>query len=223
MTIGTPGQTFEVIFDTGSSNLWVPATNCTNCGSKPKFNPTASSTYHANGEEFYIRYGSGPVSGFVGVDNVGVGSLTATGVEFAEITDVSGLGAAFSVGKFDGILGLAFETISVDHLPPVFVDLVKQGQVEEPVFGVYLSDASGSPGELTLGGVDNTKFTGELSYVPLSSETYWEVALDTITINGASVTTTKKAVLDTGTSLLAGPTADVKAIAAKVGAKPFFL
>ena len=107
MTIGTPGQTFEVIFDTGSSNLWVPATNCTNCGSKPKFNPTASSTYHANGEEFYIRYGSGPVSGFVGVDNVGVGSLTATGVEFAEITDVSGLGAAFSVGKFDGILGLA--------------------------------------------------------------------------------------------------------------------
>ena len=223
VTIGTPGQTFEVIFDTGSSNLWVPATNCTNCGSKPKFNPTASSTYHANGEKFYIRYGSGPVSGFVGVDNVGVGSLTATGVEFAEITDVSGLGAAFSVGKFDGIMGLAFETISVDHLPPVFVDLVKQGQVEEPVFGVYLSDASGSPGELTLGGVDNTKFTGELSYVPLSSETYWEVALDTITINGASVTTTKKAILDTGTSLLAGPTADVKAIAAKVGAKPFFL
>jgi len=223
VSIGTPGQSFEVIFDTGSSNLWVPANNCTDCGSKPKFNPSASSTYHSNGEAFNIRYGSGPVSGFVGEDDVTVGSLSVSNVEFGEITDVAGLGPAFSVGKFDGIMGLAFQSISVDDLPPVFVDMVNQGVVDEPVFGVYLSDASGSPGELTLGGVDSSHFQGELSYVDLSSETYWEVALSGMSINGGSVTKVTKAVLDTGTSLLAGPVDEVKAIAAKVGAKPFFL
>lgn len=223
VSIGSPGQDFSVVFDTGSSNLWVPASNCTDCGSKPKFNSGASSTFHSNGEAFDIRYGSGPVSGYVGEDQVQVGSLTAKNVEFGLVTDVSGLGAAFSIGKFDGIMGLAFQTISVDDLPPVFKLLVEQGAVTESVFGVYLSDASGSPGELTLGGVDSSHYTGDLTYVDLSSETYWEVALTGMTISGGSVTKVTKAVLDTGTSLLAGPVDEVKAIAAKVGAKPFFL
>jgi hypothetical protein len=37
LTVGTPAQTFQVIFDTGSANLWIPAANCTNCGFHPTF------------------------------------------------------------------------------------------------------------------------------------------------------------------------------------------
>lgn len=223
VSIGTPGQSFEVIYDTGSSNLWVPSAKCTNCGSHTKFNEGASSTYHKNGTVFKIQYGSGPVSGYVSQDDVSVGGLVAKDMQFAEVTDASGLGAAYSLGKFDGILGFAFDTISVDRMPVFFSYLVNGKEVAEPMFAFYLSDASGSDGELTLGGSDSSHYTGELFWQPLSSETYWEIALDDIKINGASVTTTKRGVLDTGTSLLAGPTADVKAIAAKVGAKPFFL
>merc|ERR1719228_1651200 len=58
MKAGTPGQQFNVIYDTGSSNLWIPAHNCSNCGAKPKFDASRSHTYKADGREFKIVYGS---------------------------------------------------------------------------------------------------------------------------------------------------------------------
>ncbi|RYY31439.1 hypothetical protein EON62_06400, partial [archaeon] len=131
VTVGTPGQTFKVIFDTGSSNLWIPANNCTNCGLHTKFNAGASSSYVANGAPFYIEYGSGPVSGYLGEDTVNMGGINVPGITFAEITDASGLGLAYDIGSFDGILGMAFQSISVDNLPPVFISMVNQGLVDE--------------------------------------------------------------------------------------------
>jgi len=233
--IGTPAQPFTVIFDTGSSNLWVPASNCskTSCLLKHKFNAGKSSTYHPNGSSFYIRYGSGPVSGFVSEDKVSFGvaagdsSAAAFEVKqtFAEITDPSGLGGAFAIGKFDGILGLAFQTISVDDITPVFVNMVNQGLVAESLFAFFLSSEIDPPvpaiakGELIFGATDPKHYTGELSYVPLSSETYWEVQADSLTV-GSFTSTSKRAVLDSGTSLLAGPKDEVAAIAKALGAKP---
>jgi len=220
VSVGSDGQTFPVIYDTGSSNLWVPAANCSNCGSKTKFDASKSKTYKPDGREFKIRYGSGPVSGYVGDDDVSCGSAKITGQDFGLITDVSGLGTAFKIGKFAGILGLAWDTISILHLKTVFGNMVEQ-KIEAPVFSVYLSNASGADGELLLGGIDDTHYTGDITYVPLSSTTYWEIALDGLNVKGTSMTTVKKAIVDTGTSLLAGPVSEVKAIAKEVGAIPF--
>merc|ERR1711879_913397 len=69
------------------------------------------------------------------------------------------------------------------------------------------------------GGVDSKHYTGDFKFVPLSSTTYWEVALDGVKLGGASVSSTKSAIVDSGTSLLAGPSAEVKAIADNLGAK----
>lgn len=168
-------------------------------------------------------YGSGPVSGFISNDDVTVGGLTVNHVDFAEITNVTGLGPAFALGKFDGILGMAWNSISVDDIPTIFSDFVKQGLVDEPVFAFYLSSDSSKQGELTLGGIDSNHYTGDIFYEPLSSTTYWEIKLSGMKINGNSVTNVDKAILDTGTSLLAGPTDEVKKIAKAVGAKPFWL
>merc|ERR1712151_680711 len=52
-----------------------------------------------------------------------------------------------------------------------------------------------------------------------SSETYWQVTLDDVKLGGVSVSSTRSAIGDAGTSLLAGPSAEVKAIAEKLGAK----
>jgi len=221
VSVGTPPQTFNVIFDTGSSNLWIPAANCSNCGFHPKYDSNHSSTYVANGTEFRIEYGSGPVAGFLSDDTITWGGLKVQGQRFAEITDVSGLGLAYAIGKFDGILGMAFQRISVNNIPTVFDGLVSQGQVKENMFAFHLGKEDGQEGELFLGGYNPAKFTGPLVWVPVTAKTYWNTKLDSLTINGQSATTAVNAIVDTGTSLMAGPVEEVKKLAASVGATPF--
>jgi len=218
--VGSQKQSFNVIYDTGSSNLWIPAKNCSNCGVKPKFDTSKSHSYVADGREFKIVYGSGPVSGYLAQDTVTLGNTGVTKQTMALVTDVSGLGAAFTIGHFAGILGLAWQSISVDNITTVFRNMVDQGKAD-PVFSVYLSDTPGKDGELLLGGINKNHYTGDIVYVPLSSRTYWQVALDGFNIKGQSVTKVKNAVIDTGTSLLAGPTSEIKAIAKLAGATPF--
>jgi len=214
--VGTPGQKEMVVFDTGSANLWIP-------NRKPWFTShniyhhDRSSTYHKNGTVFKIQYGSGPVSGVYSVDDVSIGNFKLNDFTFAEVDDTSGLGLGYRIGKFDGILGLGWDKISVGGVPTVMKALTASGQMEQPVFGFFLGN--NQPGELEFGGTDPNHYTGDFTYVPLSSETYWQVALDGVKLGSDSVSTAKAAIVDSGTSLLAGPSADVKAIAAKLGAK----
>lgn len=218
--VGTPGQKFRVVFDTGSSNLWIPSAKCgLGCLLHPKFDEGASSTFHPNGTAFNIMYGSGPVSGYLAADNVAVGNVTVIDQTFAEIVDVSGLGLAYGIGHFDGILGMAWPTISVDGVTPVFTNMIANGLIA-PLFSFQLSDSSSIVGEMLLGGIDHTKYTGSLTYVPLVMENYWMVGLDDIKIKGKSITTARHAILDTGTSILAGPSSEVARIATALGAKP---
>ncbi len=95
--IGTPPQPFNVIFDTGSANLWVPSAHCNidaagaACGrlGKHKYNSTGSSTYTHVGRPFHIRYGSGVLQGFLSQDDVALGpDLVAHGQIFTEALEV---------------------------------------------------------------------------------------------------------------------------------------
>jgi len=220
ISIGTPYQEFMVVYDTGSSNLWVPSRQCLDCTRKP-YDSDASSTYVANGTEFEIHYGSGSMTGFLSIDTVNLapGQLPdITSQTFGEATLVP---IDFMAMQFDGICGMAFASISVDGVVPPFVNMMNQGVLSQNVFAFYLSNGNGSTGsEISLGWIDANKFTGPITWLPLISETYWEIALDNMLLGGQSVTTTKIAVVDTGTSVFAGPTADVKAIAATCGATP---
>jgi phytepsin len=221
--IGTPAQTFKVIFDTGSANLWVPSSKCPlsqiGCDIHKKYNAAKSSTYKANGTVFSIQYGSGACSGFVSSDTVSVGGLVATDTLFAEVTKQPGI--TFAVGKFDGLMGLGFDTISVDHMPPVWYNLVAQKQVAEPVFAFWLSKtaAGGAGGELTLGGLDPNHYTGDITYTPVTKKGYWQFNAGGIKIGDTDYCEGGcKAIADSGTSMIAGPVDVVKKINDLIGA-----
>jgi cathepsin D len=223
ISIGSPSQNFLVVFDTGSSNLWVPSSSCyaVACLLHSRYYSSDSSTYVKNGTTFSIQYGSGAVAGFLSQDYVTMGGLTIKDQVFAEVTAEPGL--SFDLAKFDGILGMAFVTISVDHVIPIWYNLVNQGLVPNAQFSFWLSkDASGNTGgELTLGGTDSAHFTGSFTYVPLTSETYWEFKMDNLlvgTTGGFVPSNGSAAICDTGTSLLAGPTAAVSKINSLLGA-----
>lgn len=56
--------------------------------------------------------------------------------------------------KFDGILGMGWEQIAVDHVSPPFYNAFNQGLVPENMFSFWLNrdEASGGAGgELVLG------------------------------------------------------------------------
>jgi hypothetical protein len=222
--IGTPPQSFQVIFDTGSSNLWIPRVGCTHCGipfiaPKTKYDHDKSSSYQSDGGDFEIMYGSGSVKGFFSMDDVLLAdNLVVNAQRLAEVTDAGGLGIAYSLGKFDGILGMGFTSISVGGAPTVFENAIKQNKVDQPIFAFYLGD--NSPGELTFGGYDASKFVGELNYVHLDAATYWQISLDSIKSGSYQKDASSKitAIVDSGTSLITGPKAEISKLAHAVGA-----
>ena len=117
IAIGSDGQKFTVVPDTGSSNLWVYSSKCFSaaCLTHSKYNEKTSTTYVADGEVFDISYGSGSVKGFVSKDNVNITGDIFAPMSFGEIQSVKG--STFLVSQMDGIIGLGFDSISVDKLP----------------------------------------------------------------------------------------------------------
>jgi len=214
--LGTPKKDFVVLFDTGSSNLWVPASNCTDCASgHAKYDPSQSSTSRPNGTSFEIKYGTGSMEGFVVNDVVTVGDL-ATDVDFAVATNEPG--RTFKQAKFDGLMGLAWPSISVDGIVPVAQALINAGLLDQPVFAFYLQSDDKLKGELTFGGYDQSKMSGIINWVPVASDTYWAVGLMDMSMSGQTVTDVNLAIVDSGTSLIVGPKREVAKIARIAGA-----
>ncbi|XP_078168677.1 phytepsin-like [Carex rostrata] len=222
--IGTPAQKFTMIFDTGSSNLWVPSSKCyfsMACYFHNRYTSRKSSTYKEDGTSASITYGTGAISGFFSQDSVTVGDLVVKKQLFIEATKETSL--VFAAAKFDGILGLAFKEISVGGVDPLWYNMVSQKLVKQQVFSFWLNrDATnGEGGELVFGGVDPNHFVGNHTYVKVTQKGYWEFGMGDVLIGKDSTGYCSKgckAIADSGTSLLTGPTAIVAEINAQIGA-----
>ncbi|XP_029085696.1 renin [Monodon monoceros] len=221
--IGTPPQTFKVIFDTGSANLWVPSTKCsplyTACEIHSLYDSSESSSYVENGTEFTIHYGSGKVKGFLSQDLVTVGGITVTQT-FGEVTELPLI--PFMLAKFDGVLGMGFPAQAIGGVTPVFDHILSQRVLKEDVFSVYYSRNSHLlGGEIVLGGSDPQYYQENFHYVSVSKTGSWQIRMKGVSVRSTTLLCEEgcMAVVDTGASYISGPTSSLRLLMETLGAK----
>ncbi|CAG8983734.1 hypothetical protein HYALB_00006303 [Hymenoscyphus albidus] len=230
--IGTPAQTLNLDFDTGSADLWVWSTlldeeTLSQGSGHTIFNPDESSTFGTDNRlTWKISYGDGSsASGNVGYDKVTIGGLSIQnqGIELA-----TKLSKQFVRGTGDGLLGLAFGNINT----------VRPTPVSTPVDNMISEDAIPASAELftaklgswrdanepdhgesfyTFGYIDDAtvKASGqEIHWTPIeSAEGFWLFDSTSTVVNGKIIQQSKNiAIADTGTTLALVSDAVCKAI-----------
>ncbi|KAJ7601341.1 aspartic peptidase domain-containing protein [Mycena rosella] len=161
ITVGTPPQTVSVVFDTGSSTLEFASTLCgASCDNQVKFDSSKSSTFVDRGTTSSITFSTGvgvdPVVGAnyrltlrSGTDTVGIGGLTVPATSLFLITNQT---AKFGIDPFSGIQGMSARAQGL------FAGLIAQGLPS--LFSLFLTPQAVGNAEMTVGGIDTTKFTG---------------------------------------------------------------
>ncbi|KAG7218921.1 hypothetical protein INR49_019421 [Caranx melampygus] len=234
ISLGTPEQNFSVVFDTGSADLWVPSSYCVSqaCGNTTQHNTTRhNTTQHDTTRHDTTRHNTTRhdtkclrhLLGVMGRDTLKIGELITLNQEFGE--SVYEPGNTFAMARFDGVLGMGYPSLAEILGNPVFDNMMAQKTVDEPVFSFYLSrrTSSGNPeGELLLGGTDESLYNGPVAWIPVTAKGYWQIKMDSVAVQGTSSFCPRgcQAIVDTGTSLIAGPTNDILNLQQLIGATP---
>lgn len=205
--VSIAGQTVNLDFDSGSSDLWVFSSGLAPAEQTGHriFDFTASQTFQPmRGAFFEISYGDGSgAAGVVGTDVVTIGGATVNAQAVELATKVS---AQFVEDQnTDGLLGLAFSSINTikPQKQKTFFDNLMP-TLAEPVFTADLR--KGAVGAYEFGRIDNTKFTGQMTWIPVNSSAgFWQFGSERFAVNGGApqaATPGGQAIADTGTTLI---------------------
>ncbi|KAJ2398574.1 aspartic proteinase precursor, partial [Coemansia sp. RSA 2559] len=184
--LGTPPQRFNVVFDTGSSDFWIPSVNCDSsaCEGHARFNQSSSSTYVTTHVPFSLSYGVGGLIGQVGADSLRIGSnITVPDIHVGLATH---MGKFFHTAHFDGVFGLGFPRLSRVHSEPPLYTMYRLGILDKPVFSFWVKEGKNGQhagGEVVLGGTNPMRFEGPGVSIPVIRKMYWEVELTGLLIN----------------------------------------
>ncbi|KAJ7878643.1 acid protease [Mycena leptocephala] len=201
VSVGTPPQYFTAVFDTGSAQFEIPGTACGSaCSKQHQFNSSASSTFVDKNSSTAFVFGTGvgvtPVDGDNWVlnvslvaDTVSVAGLTVNSTDFYLITNQT---PTFLSDPFDGIMGLS----------PTSAAFFNAGGYRA-IFGMFFTPKNKGGAELTLGGVDTTKFKTPLTFSPSLVTDDWQLSSQAIYVNGkttSQLNNTLPIYFDSGTS-----------------------
>ncbi|KAH9839410.1 acid protease [Rhodofomes roseus] len=203
ISVGTPGTNFLIDFDTGSADLWIPCSNCTDaaCDTKHKYLAAASSTSQAKTGTFSIQYGDqSSVSGPIFTDTVTVAGITSNNQYFSAVSTLSD---KFESDPIDGILGMGYQTLASLGQPPFVNQAKTQGSIKNAVFGMKLSKVGS---ELYLGGTDTSQYSGQIEYHPVTGSGFWQIPNATALVDGKTANSGFQTIIDSGTTIMYGPT-----------------
>ncbi|KAK7051797.1 acid protease [Favolaschia claudopus] len=220
ISVGTPKHNFLIDFDTGSADLWIPSSACksSTCAKKSKYNPGSSSTSSKKPGKFSIEYGDrSSVSGPIYTDTVTVAGIALHDQYFSGVDTLSSL---FEDSPVDGILGMAWPSISNLQQEPFFNKAIDSGAVKAGVFGLYLASSRST---LYLGGTDTSKYRGEIEYINIDNRGgFWRATGGEVKVGGSAVVRNIDTIIDSGTTLMYGPPSLVAEIFAKVKGSRLF-
>jgi cathepsin D len=222
--VGTPGQTFNTVFDTGSGNLWVYGKeSCDNdselCREHTAFVQTSSATYEPFPHELTVNYGGGTIRCHLGKETITIGDLQIKHQHFGQTYYANG-----KFGKSDGIVGLAFPPLAAKGTVNFFDNLMQQAVVKNPIFSFYLSKHPGSKSsEVMIGSARPELHSAPFQYHNLlNQDDYWSICMNDIEIDGKPQNLCNgkccKLVVDTGTSFFTGPSAGVRRVLPQIRA-----
>lgn len=217
MSFGSKGQNMYMLIDTGSANTWVMGSSCTSsaCKIHNLFGSSKSNTLNITTQTWQLAYGTGEVDGVVASDKVSFANYNIN-LEFGLVTSASD---DFNNYPMDGILGLGPTASNQLGTPTVMQTLDQQTNLQNNILGIHLNRASdgSKDGQLTIGGLDNSKFKGPLNYLSISNPNSWEIPVDDMIVGGkACKFTGKSAIIDTGTSYILMPPGDAQIMHAQI-------
>ncbi|TCD69392.1 hypothetical protein EIP91_007739 [Steccherinum ochraceum] len=220
--VGTPPQKFNIVFDTGSNTLEFPSVACgAPCAKQRQFDPSKSSTFVDGGQEQTLVFLTGgttqPVIGNdtaltirSATDTVSIGGLSVKDTPVFLIINQT---ATFADNPYDGIQGLSSDAVGF------MGGLIAQGLPS--LFSLYLTPDKVGQANLLLGGIDHSKFKGDLTYASLPSPAFgeWVLLSSNLKVNGNSLKVANNSrymIFDSGTSNMILPQADAEAVYAQI-------
>ncbi|KAH9942021.1 aspartic peptidase domain-containing protein [Amylocystis lapponica] len=233
LAVGTPPVSFDVILDTGSSDLWLAGKSSSSVTTDipsgiATFDSTSSSTFKSLNQSFEITYDSGRAAGSLATDTVQMAGFEVSAQIFAVVNDVS---TGVLSSPVSGLMGLAWQQIASSGATPFWEALANTNStLTDPLMAFqltrYLNDSqvqSLEPGgTFTLGATNSTLYTGDIDYqdIPDGSVGYWMQELSGLTAQGTSVTlpsgSGSYAAIDTGTTLVGGPSSVISELYAAI-------
>lgn len=233
LAIGTPPVSYNVVLDTGSSDLWVADSSCgTSCNGMNTFTPSQSSSFTNLSTSFSIKYGSGSAQGSLGKDTVQMAGFSVSNQVFA-VCDVISNGLVES--PVSGLMGLAWQSIASSGAEPFWQTLASSGAWDQPVMtfqmtrfnNISQSRVLEPGGTFTMGTLNSSLYTGDVDFVnlPQDAVSFWTLPLSSMTVQGNSISLgtgqNTYSAIDTGTTLIGGPQAAVDAIYSNIpGSSP---
>ncbi|KAH0836319.1 aspartic peptidase domain-containing protein [Lanmaoa asiatica] len=225
LAIGTPLTSFDVVLDTGSSDLWVVDSSCGSaCKNIATLNPSSSSTFKNLSTSFLVQYGSGEAAGSVAQDVVEMAGFSVSNQGFAVVDTMT---TNLLTSPVSGIMGLAWQPIASSQQMPFWQTLASSGAMDSALFAIQLRRYSNASkpstlepgGELTIGYTNSSLYTGSIDYIDIpGTPDYWYLPLDSLTVQGTAVSVGSGtiAAIDTGTTNIAGPSSAIQAIYAQI-------